>query len=123
VPDSFPLFDPGHGITCHVNADVIGGRYVELVPGVNAIDGNPQVRPCAAGGRPFGVAARDKVAGQKVLVHRPPLVSRVEAGAALAHGQDVQVGAGGVAIVLAAGIRTGSVLADTAIGVQAPIAP
>lgn len=116
-----PKFLPGDDHTAVCNADVVGARFVSIHPGVNAVDGLAQIRNTAAAARAYGVAAQDQVAGQTVGLFRAGVLE-VEAGAALAHGQGVEAGAGGTAVVLAAGVRLGTVVADAANGTKALIA-
>ena len=121
MPDCAPFMEPGQNPTCHVNAAVTGCRFVQIKTGVNAVDGNAQVEPCGAGLKAFGVAARDKLAGEKVMVFRWGVVP-VIAGATLAHGVPVEADAQGRAIPLAAGERLGICMLDAASGAQAKIA-
>lgn len=117
--DCTPFWDVADTITCHAEAAVVGCRLVSISG--PRVDGNPQVSHTAAGEEAFGVASRDKGAGEKVMVIRKGIVG-VTAGVALTAGQDVQSDANGQAIVLAAGVRAGTVVDDAGIGTIALIA-
>lgn len=113
MPDVVPFWTPGESLTCHVGADVTGGRFVRI-SGARVND-NPQVGPCGAGQAVAGVAARDKAAGQKVLVYsKPGQIIPVRCGAALAAGTKVMSDATGqaVAYVAGAGVHVAGVLWD-----------
>lgn len=102
MTDCTPLWDEGDTLTCHAAAAVIGCRFVSCTTG--RTEGNPTVQHTAAGGDVFGVAARDKNLGEKVMVHRSrDIIAPVEAGAALTAGQLVQSDAVGRAIPYVAG--------------------
>lgn len=124
MADSIPFWDHGMTYTCHAAAAVVGGRFV-VYDGTPAVDGNPAVRPCGAGEPAIGVAARDAVAGAKVMVHRAEsIVAAVEAGAALAAGAKVQSDATGRAIPQAGAApnaAVGTAVYDIAVGVLGPI--
>lgn len=113
MPDCIPFLEPGQNPTCRANGAITGCRFVQIKTGVNAVDGLPQVETCGAGLEAFGVAARDKLTTEAVMVykwgHLPVL-----AGAALSHGQKVQSDAQGRAIPLAGGVELGTVMADAA---------
>lgn len=113
--DCTPFWDVADTITCHAEAAVVGCRLVSISG--PRVDGNPQVSHTAAGEEAFGVASRDKLAGEKVMVHRAPtIVAPIEAGAVLAAGDKVQAGAGGTVIVLAAGKQVGVAMDDCPLG-------
>lgn len=115
-----PFWDLGSSITASAGAAVTGKRFVQ-VNGAR-VNGLPRVIPCGAGIKPFGVACRDKAAGEAVMCYTGPgIVVPVTAGAALAAGQEVQSDATGQAIVLAAGRPAGMTLDDAAIGADAVI--
>lgn len=121
MPDCIPFLEPGQNPTCRANGAITGCRFVQIKTGVNAVDGLPQVETCGAGLEAFGVAARDKLTTEAVMVykwgHLPVL-----AGAALSHGQKVQSDAQGRAIPLAGGVELGTVMADAADATFAEIA-
>lgn len=115
MPDTTPKWTPGESVTCHVEADVIGGRFVDISG--PRVEGNIQVSPAGAAGNAFGVAARDKVAGVKVMVYcAPGQIVPVRAGEAIAAGEEIEVGAAGVAMVLAAGVAVARAVDDAANG-------
>lgn len=118
--DVVPFWTPGESLTCHVEAAVTGGRFVDISG--PRVDGNPQISPAAPAGNAIGVAARDKGAGLKVMVFcAPGQIVPVRAGAALAAGQEVEVGAGGTAVPLAAGAAVGRAFDDAADATDCPI--
>lgn len=119
--DCVPFFEPGQDPTLHASAAVEGCRFVSIITGVNAVDDNAQCAHTGAGLKAFGVAARTKAIGEKVMAYRHGVVP-VLAGAALAHGQGVESDAQGRAIPLAAGVRCGTVMADAANATMAKIA-
>lgn len=121
MPDCTPFFEPGKDPTCVAAGAVTGCRFVQVKTGVNALNDLTQVETCGAGGEPFGVAARDKLDGQAVMVYRDAIVP-VLAGAALSHGQRVQSDAQGRAIPLAGGAQAGICLKDAADATFAKIA-
>lgn len=115
-----PTFTPAHDVTANVTAAVIGGRVLG-VSGTLAADGKLQCAHAAAAGAAFGVAATDQALGGDVLVYREGIVP-VEAGGAITAGQRVEVGAGGTAVVLAAGVPFGVATATGAAGALIPVA-
>jgi hypothetical protein len=115
-----PFYSEGKEFTCHAQTAVTGKRFVAVTG--NAVGERPQVGHAAAGGRVLGVAGFDAAPGEGVTVYRSPNVMPVRAGAALTAGQRVQSDATGQAIVLAAGVEAGIVLADAASGADAKIA-
>lgn len=114
------VYDPGRDITGRATAAVTGKRFLKISG--NRSGGNIAVAPCAAGDRSCGVAKYDAASGDIVGVARGnSRVVRVTAGAALAAGDEVQAGAGGVAIVAAAGAKLGYALTAAANGADAEI--
>lgn len=107
-----PLYRPGNDITCKATAAVAGGTFVELS---GALTGAlPQVKTAAAGVRAFGVAARDSVssdANRVPVIRGSKIVIPVIAGANLAFGDEVEVGANGRAVKKASGVAVGRALA------------
>lgn len=112
--DIAPHFLPGHEHTCHANGVIVGGRGVVVATGVNENEGLARVVQAGAAARPYGFAARDKAAGEKVLVYRGNAVIEAETGAAVTHGTGAELDAAGRVINLAAGFRVGTFLADAA---------
>lgn len=115
--ECLPLYDPGATITAAVTAAVTGKRCVAISggfqsgPGLSNTGegGNIQVAHAAAAGRIFGVAAYDQpTVGAKVPVERGAgKVLPITAGAAIAAGAEVEVGANGQVVTKAAGIPVG----------------
>ena len=93
-----------------ISGDRTGG------PGLSAdADNNYLVSPCAAGGKPFGVAKYDVPVGEGGGVHgQPGMIVPVTADAAIAAGAEVQVGPNGRVITAAAGIKVGLCLSGVA---------
>lgn len=118
--DCFPFKEPGQDPSVHCDAAVTGARLVSIKTGVNEIGGHPRVAMTAAGARWYGVACRDTLAGDEVMVFKQGIVP-IQAVGAIAHGQDVEAGANGCVRVLAAGVRVGTCLADAADGALAKI--
>jgi predicted RecA/RadA family phage recombinase len=121
VPDCSPFFEPGQDPTCVANGPVTGCRFVRIKPGVNAVNDLAQVETCPAAAKAFGVAARDKLDGQAVMVFRHGVVPVLCAGA-IAHGVRVESDAQGRAVPLAAGVELGVCMADAADATFAKIA-
>lgn len=113
MPDCIPFLEPGQNPTCKANGAITGCRFVQVKTGVNAVEGLSQVETCGAGLAAYGVAARDKLTTEAVMVYRWGNVP-VLAGAALSHGQKVQSDAQGRAIPLAGGVELGTAMADAA---------
>lgn len=121
MPDCLPFSQPGQDPTCVAQAAITGCRFVSVKTGVNELNGLAQVAQTAAAGKAFGVAARDAGVGDTLMVYRHGEVPILCSGA-LSHGQRVEAGANGVAVVLASGIALGTVMADAADGTFAHIA-
>ena len=118
--DVTPYHFPGDSITCHAEAAVVGGRFVDVTG--PRVDGNYQVSHATAAAKAIGVASRDKAIGEKVMVFGGPgTIIDVQAGAALTAGDRIQVGANGTAAVLAAGVEVGVAMDDIANGAHGPI--
>lgn len=117
---SKPFQLPGESFTGRANGSIIGARFVK--PHSTMGDGNFGVQAGTAAGAICGVAAQDATTGTDVLVWSGPgIITEVTAGEALTAGQRVEVGAAGVAMVLASGIMVGICMADTANAALAPI--
>lgn len=106
--DTYCKYEQGPPITVHAAAALTGGRMVRITAAPNG--GNPVVNVPAAGGRTFGVMARDTASGAKGTCFTSDNVVWIEAGATLAAGDLIEATATGVAIVLAAGICQGEVV-------------
>lgn len=114
------VYDPGRDITGRATAAVTGKRFVKITG--NRSGGNVAVAPCAEGDRSCGVAKYDAPQGEIVgLARGKDRVVRVTAGANIAAGQEVQAGAGGVAIPAAAGAKLGYAFTAAANGADAEI--
>lgn len=115
---SVPLFEAGKRITGKASAAVTGKRFVGISG--QGVAPNPSVAHAVAASKPFGVSAYDAAIGDELSILKGGVVP-VTAGAALTAGQEVEAGAAGVAVVLAAGKAAGRVLFDTANGAAAYI--
>lgn len=112
-----PFYDPGRDITGFCTAAVIGKRFLKISgnrtsgpsPVSDAVDGgNIHVAHADAAGRIIGVAGYDAAINKLVLVRRGnSLVIPVLAAAPIAAFQEVEVGANGQAVPLAAGKAVG----------------
>ncbi|MGL3805853.1 capsid cement protein [Paeniglutamicibacter sp. R2-26] len=105
-------------VTGTATAALVGKTFIGIA--VGGTDQNPNLKTATAGSRPFGVAGWDVALGEKVTIFKKGIVS-VTAGAALSAGDEVEVGANGKAIKLAAGKAVGQVLADAASGADAAV--
>lgn len=120
MADIIPFYKPGDDVTGHCTAAVTGGRFVKISAQKQA-DGTYSISHAAAGDRVLGVAARDGAIGDRIPVYTEGIVPVQNTGGALAAGAEVQSGAAGVAIVLAAGKAAGQVMADAADGAMAEV--
>lgn len=122
VNECIPYYEPGGRLTCHVEADVTGKRFVAVTDPKQAASaglttsvtgGNIVVSPCGAGARGLGVAVYDKAAGGKVpVIAAPGTIVPVLAGAAITGGNEVEVAAGGKVIPLNTGKAVGMAVGD-----------
>lgn len=119
--DNNPFFLPAHDVTLRASVGVTGCRFVDLDPALNEVEGLAQTRHCPAATKAFGVSARTTPAGGNVMAFRDGVVEVTTTGA-VGHGDGVEVGADGTAVVLAAGVRVGTCMADAAGGAKAKIA-
>ncbi len=120
MAESIPLHRPGAGITGHAQAAIVGARFLAVVG--EPVGGLPQVAHAGAGVRTIGVATNDTAAGAPVGIHSAQgQIVPVEAGAAVAAGQEVQSDAAGMAITLAAGNSAGLCVQGAAANGQALI--
>lgn len=114
-----PLFQPGQEITGSPTAPVVGKRFV-------AISGNGagdliRVAHATAAGRAFAVALYDQVAGEPVPMLREGILPVTAVGAITAGGR-IEVGAGGRAAPLTAGVDVGTAVYDAADGADCFVA-
>jgi hypothetical protein len=106
VAESIPKHRPGAGITGHAGAAITGARLLAVTG--PPVGGRPQVAHAGAGVRTIGVATNDTAAGAPVGIHSAQgQIVPVEAGVAIAAGQEVESNATGQAVPLAAGISAG----------------
>lgn len=123
MPDCVPFFEPGQDPTCVAAGAITGCRLVRIKTGVNALNDLAQVETVAgmAAGKCYGVAARDKLDGETVMVYRRGVVPILCSGA-IAHGVHVEVDAQGRVVPLAAGVDVGTCMQDAADATFAKIA-
>lgn len=114
-----PYLEPGRHPTGKPNADVLKGRAVAVDAAASeqfqteglrttAGTGAIPIKPAVAASRMLGVASDDVTVASKLLVtvYREGIVPAV-AGAAIAAGAEVEVGAAGKFITLASGKAVG----------------
>lgn len=116
--DVIPFHDPADAVTCRAEAAVEGKRFVHVsgppVDGLTQVSKSTDAAADALAG--CGVAARDKAAGDNVLVIGTG-IAEVIAGGAIAAGQPVKSDANGEAIVAgAATVAQGTAWSDAADG-------
>jgi hypothetical protein len=135
--ECIPYYDDGDNITGWCSAAVTGKTFVTVGPGDRSgpdfdptATTNPQdggcvhITPAAAGQTTpvFGVAAYDGAASAFVDVIRgSKMVVPVTASAAIAIGQEVEVGPNGQAAPHAAGFKCGYVLSSAGAGEDAQV--
>lgn len=122
MADVAPNHTPAKDVTARTTGAVIGGRFVRVSATIGT-DGMYRVAQSAASGDEFGVAARDKAAGEAVLVIKGGIVP-VELGATLTAGTLLVTGADGRAVAAAVGAITGvgRLLQDGVAGDFRPVA-
>lgn len=118
---AFEYFSGSDAITCEAVGAVTGKTFVKLVAGGR--DQRPKVSTCAAGDRPYGVAAWDAADKEGFTVLRVGVIS-VTAGEALGAGDHIAVGADGKAVKVAAQPANayGQVHGDAPINTDAAVA-
>jgi hypothetical protein len=116
------VYEPGADITGHASAAVTGKRFLKISGNREATDNNLQVAHADAAGRVCGVSKYDAAIGKKVgIVRGNSRVTNVTAGANLTAFQEVEVGANGTAVPLAAGKAVGYAVTAAANGADAEI--
>lgn len=111
VNECIPYYEPGTRIPASVLAEkaVTGKRFVKIAGDIqgsglfeglqdSVAGGNIQIEHAGAAGRCLGVSSHDAAAGDKVTVLCAPMVVPVTAGEAIAAGEEVGIGANGVAM-------------------------
>jgi hypothetical protein len=118
--DNPGVYEPGQHVTGHTSAAVTGKRFLKISG--NRSDGNIAVAHADAAGRICGVSAYDAAIGKKVTVLRGnSRVVFVTAGGAIAAFAEVEVGANGTAVTLAAGKAVGYAITGAADATDAEI--
>lgn len=117
--ECFPYYEPGDRITALCEAAVTGKRFVDISDDVSS-EGNLTVSPATAGGKTIGVASHDQAIDGLVTILGSGLVVPVKAGGAITAGDDVAIGAAGVAVAFdtdgtPATLATGKVADNNAI--------
>lgn len=125
TPATKIYLEPGDATTCLAGGAITAGRFVKVTTG--SIGNHPKVihataAAAGAGGAAYGVSHFSAVSGADVSVLREGTVG-VEAGEAITSGDEIMVGANGVAMRgNAAGSRViGVATADIASGVIGPV--
>jgi hypothetical protein len=120
VNDNAGVYEPGKHITGHTSAAVTGKRFLKISG--NRTDGNIAVAHADAAGRICGVSAFDAAINKKVTVQRGnSRVTFVTAGGNIAAFAQVEVGANGTAVTLAAGVAVGYAITAAVNGADAEI--
>ncbi|MBD8477574.1 capsid cement protein [Microbacterium sp. CFBP 8794] len=116
--ETIPLYRPGDDVTATASGAITGKTFVDISAGVNAAAGTTlTVVTATAAGATVGVASRDTASGAKLHVLRGKgSVVPVTAGGNIAVGADVEVGANGRAVTLAAGKPRGRAWSTGAAG-------
>lgn len=120
MANDIQVYAPGAQVTGQATAPVVKSTFVAVSGNRATNGGNVSVATATAAGRAFGVAAHDAAAGELVTVHRAGTV-RVTTGGVLAAFEEVEVGAAGKAVKLAAGKAVGYALTGAASGALAEI--
>ncbi|MBD8218208.1 DUF2190 family protein [Microbacterium sp. CFBP 13617] len=107
--ETIPLYRPGDDVTATASGAITGKTFVDISAGVNAANGTTlTVVTATAAGATVGVASRDTASGAKLHVLRGKgSVVPVTAGGNIAVGAEVEAGANGRAVTLAAGKARG----------------
>lgn len=107
--ECIPFYSPGLDLTVQTTAAVKGKTFLNITGALDPAAGTlAKAAPAAAAGPVIGVAARDAVSGARVgLLRGTGRIIPVTAGGAIAFGDEVEVGAGGKAVKLAAGKAVG----------------
>lgn len=118
--ENIGVYEPGQDITGHASAAVTGKRFLKISG--NRSDGNIAVAHADAAGRVCGVSAFDAAINKKVSVIRGnSRVTFVTAGGNIAAFAEVEVGANGTAVTLAAGKAVGYAITAAVNGADAEI--
>ncbi|NKR58184.1 DUF2190 family protein [Rhodococcus hoagii] len=120
MAENIQVYAPGATVTGQATAPVVKSTFVAVSGNRAANGGNVSVATATAAGRSFGVAAHDAAASELVTVHRAGTV-RVTTAGVLAAFDEVEVGAAGKAVKLAAGKAVGYALTGAASGALAEI--
>ena len=103
--ECIPFYAPGQDVTVQTTAAVKGKTFVNITGALDPAAGTlAKAATATAAGPVIGVAAYDAASGARVpLIRGTGRVIPVTAGGAIAVGDEVEVGAGGKAVKLAAG--------------------
>lgn len=120
--ECIPFYEDGDDITGSCSAAVTGKRCVKISGDRAAAGGTVQVAHADAAGRIFGVAGYDGAIGEFIRVIRgSKMVVPILAGAAINAFQEVEVGANGTVVPIAAGRAIGYAITGAANGADAQI--
>jgi hypothetical protein len=117
VNECIPYYENPDDLTCHCSAAVTGKRFVDVSATLSSEDGNLiSVAPATAGGKAFGVAARDQAEKGRVITRRKHQIVPVTALGTINAGEEVEVGAGSKATKYTSGVKVARCLATTTDG-------
>lgn len=120
--ECIPFYEDGDDISGICTAAVTGKRCVKISGDRSGGGGNVSIAHADAAGRIFGVSGYDGAIGDIVNVKRgSKIVVPILAGAAIAAFDEVEVGAAGVVVPLAAGVAIGYAITGTADATDAQI--
>ncbi|MHC9294181.1 DUF2190 family protein [Mycobacterium sp. LTG2003] len=115
------VYAPGADITAQATAAVTARTFL-AISGNRVSGGNIAVAPATAAGRVCGVAGNDAAIGELVTVVRGnSRVVKVTAGANIAAGAEVEVGANARAVTKTSGVAVGYAITGAASGAVAEI--
>lgn len=124
-----PYYEPQGRLTGYCSAAVVGKTFVDISGAIqsgpllntSANGGNITVATAAAASHALGVAAFDAPINTQVTIYVQGMTVPVTAGANIASGVDVEVGATGFAVTLASGKPVGKCLTAALSGADAMI--
>ncbi len=123
VNECIPYYEEPQDVTCHCTAAVTGKRFVDVSATLSSEDGNLIcIAPAVAGGKIFGVAARDQVEKGRVIARRLHQIVPVTASGTVNAGEEVEVAAGAKATKLTTGKAVARALSTATDGTDLKVA-